>query len=178
MLTELVKSYYFFYLYLGLKTEARRTDLNESANILVCSPFGEFRNPCPNDSRHIGCLRSNLPALHTMSLSQYEVQRLENIRANEAALASLGLVSTIGDALAHKPRRTSLGTQRTVKKKARRRSAVTATKVRDMSARARFLSDREERERREAHHRQLQAQRERERQRTLKRARDVRATAH
>ena len=113
-----------------------------------------------------------------MSLSQYEVQRLENIRANEAALASLGLVSTIGDTLAHKPRRSSLGTQRTVQKKARRRSAVTATKVRDMSARARFLSDREEKERREAHHRHLQAQRERERQRTLKRARDVRATAH
>ena len=116
-----------------------------------------------------------------MSLSQYEVERLENIRANEAALASLGLVSTIGDALAHKPRRSSLGTQRTVQKKARRRSAVTATKVRDMSARARFLSDREEKERREAHHRHLQAARERERQRTLKRARDVKkksATAH
>ena len=119
-----------------------------------------------------------LLSLHTMSLAQYEVQRLENIRANEAALASLGLASDIGDALAHKPRRTSVGTQRTVKKKARRRSAVTATKVRDMSARARFLSDREERERREARHRDLQAQRERERQRTLKRARDVRAAAH
>lgn len=109
-----------------------------------------------------------------MGLSAYERQRNANIKANEAALASLGLLSTIGKAIrADEPRRRMPGSQRTARKKSRRR-AVPAQQRRDMSARARFLTAREEQEREEAAQREAEAEAERERQRKLRHAKEVR----
>lgn len=105
------------------------------------------------------------------TLSAYERERLENIRQNQAALASLGLVDSVLDSVLTSPfkRKSAAKKVRAAKKVARpssSRSALLETKAKEAHRRLRI-----ERERAEAQRERAEAQRKARRQAQKEKAR-------